>query len=248
MADSEPPEHPPTAEESSFGERQSGPVALLAQVTRALTALPDDADDAALLASLGQAVVPVLGDAVALFVVGAGADLRLVGVAPPETSIGRQLAAQIGGQASSPDASSTLMTAVAPPGTGGQRDGVLAVGRADPSRAFTADDLAVVEVLGALVVQQRAMRAGIGREAALRQELEAAALAGRELAHSLNNDLTMPVGVVELLLDRSGISADLFEMLQAAAKDLTALEDHVRAFHDQMRAASNRVASLPPGS
>jgi len=31
-------------------------------------------------------------------------------------------------------------------------------------------------------------------------------------------------------------------MLEAASKDLAALEEHVRAFHDQMRAFSRRSA------
>lgn len=45
----------------------------------------------------------------------------------------------------------------------------------------------------------------------------------------------MPVGVVELLMDRSDFSPDLREMLQAASKDLAALEQHVREFHLLMR-------------
>jgi hypothetical protein len=123
----------------------------------------------------------------------------------------------------------------------GRSAGLLVVCSTDRGRAYTDDDLERAVVLAALIGGWLAARAGARREAGLRRELEGAALAGRELAHLLNNDLTMPVGVVELLLDRSGLSADLYEMLQAASKDLGALEAHVRAFHDRMRASSRRT-------
>jgi signal transduction histidine kinase len=126
---------------------------------------------------------------------------------------------------------------------------LLAVASADPARRYSGDDRAAIEVLGALVAARRAGRRQAARQADLRQQVETVALAGRELAHALNNDLTMPVGVVELLLDRSGIPPELREMLQAAAKDLTALEQHVRDFHGLMRASSTGVpvGSPPPG-
>jgi hypothetical protein len=61
------------------------------------------------------------------------------------------------------------------------------------------------------------------------------------LAHLLNNDLTMPVGVIELLLDRNDSTPDLREMLRAAAHDLGALEQHVRAFHELTREHTSRL-------
>ena len=80
----------------------------------------------------------------------------------------------------------------------------------------------------------------------LQQQIEEGTIAGRELAHRLNNDLTMPVGVVELLLDRGLPGSDLQEMLEAASKDLAALEQHVRAFHEQMRDQSSGPAGPRP--
>jgi hypothetical protein len=127
----------------------------------------------------------------------------------------------------------------------GRSAGLLAICSTDRGCTYTDDDLERAEVLAALIGGWLAARAGARREAGLRRELEGATLAGRELAHLLNNDLTMPVGVVELLLDRSGLSADLYEMLQAASKDLEALEAHVRAFHDRMRASSGHAAGSP---
>jgi hypothetical protein len=110
--------------------------------------------------------------------------------------------------------------------------------------------LQLADVLAALVSGWRAARAQRRRAAALRSQLDEAAFAGRELAHTLNNSLTMPVGVVELLLDRSTLSADLQEMVQAAAADLQALEQHIRGFQEQMRAhTSGRLRTgsvLPP--
>ena len=266
MVDTELPEPTGMAAQSRRDEHQSGPAALLAQVTRVLAAVPEDADDAVLLERLGDVVVPALGDVVALFVADVATAPRLAGVAPRAASLARQVTAEAerrpervseyvaqadgrGARLVTTGTFASLVAAaseiVAPLGGGGQRDGVLAIGTTDPGRAYTADELAAVEVVAVLVANQRTARALARREETLRRELEAAAMAGRELAHTLNNDLTMPVGVVELLLDRSGISPDLFEMLQAASKDLAALEEHVRAFHDQMRAASLRVSAPP---
>ena len=135
---------------------------------------------------------------------------------------------------------------VAPLGTGAERDALLAIGSVDRGRQYDAADLATVEVLAALVAGRRTVRALILRAAHLRQQIEEGALAGRELAHRLNNDLTMPVGVVELLLDRGAPSSDLQEMLEAASKDLAALEQHIRAFHEQMRGQSGGPTGARP--
>jgi len=94
-------------------------------------------------------------------------------------------------------------------------------------------------VLAALLTASRSIRELARREAALREQLDANAQAGRQLAHRLNNDLTMPVGVVELMLDRGTAGADLQEMLEAASNDLAAIERHVNAFHDEIRGRSS---------
>ena len=125
---------------------------------------------------------------------------------------------------------------VAPLDGDGSAGELLVIRSADPGRRYDEAERAAAEVLAALVGARRTARRQAAREARLRQQIETMALAGRELAHALNNDLTMPVGVIELLMDRTSFSPDLKEMLEAAAKDLAALEQHVRAFHDLMRA------------
>jgi hypothetical protein len=105
-------------------------------------------------------------------------------------------------------------------------------------------------VVAALVSTWRSNRDLRRRTDLLRDNLDAAAHAGRDLAHTLNNSLTMPVGVVELLLDRSTLSAELQEMVQAASSDLASLERHIREFQNQMRTySSGRMHAgslLPP--
>jgi hypothetical protein len=126
----------------------------------------------------------------------------------------------------------------APLGSGGHGDGVLVIGSLGRRRRPDAADLTTVELLAALVRDRRACRELARREAALRRRLEEATLAGRELAHLLNNDLTMPIGVVELLLDGTDLPAELHAMLEAASEDLAALERHVRTFHQLIRTQS----------
>jgi hypothetical protein len=191
-------------------DRQAGGVSavpgVLAAAARALAGAPEDADDAALLAILARAIVPALGDVV---------EVRRLG---ERAQAGQQpeLVAPLGGDAS--------------------RGDLLVIRSTDPAREYGEAERSAAEVLAALVGARRAAGRQAAREAMLRQQVETLSLAGRELAHALNNDLTMPVGVIELLTDRTGFSPDLQEMLQAAAKDLAALEQHVRTFHDLMRA------------
>jgi signal transduction histidine kinase len=113
-------------------------------------------------------------------------------------------------------------------------------------RPLPPDPLALAAVLRGLIGGWRAASLAHQRAARAQERLEGAALAGRELAHALNNSLTMPVGVVELLLDRGVLSADLQEMIQAAASDLQALERQIRAFQELMRAQSD--GGMHPGS
>jgi hypothetical protein len=128
---------------------------------------------------------------------------------------------------------------LAPLGSDARRGALLTIGTTDERRRYAEPDLATVEVLAALLKGKRTARELARREARLQQQLEEGTLAGRELAHLLNNDLTMPVGVMELLMDRGTISGELQEMIQAAVKDLAALEQHVRGFHDLMRVRSS---------
>jgi len=136
---------------------------------------------------------------------------------------------------------------VAPLNSGAEPDALLILGSTDPDRRYDTADLATVEVLAALLSARRTIRELARRESALREQIDANAQAGRQLAHRLNNDLTMPVGVVELLLDRGTAGPDLQEMLEAASNDLAAIERHVNAFHDEMRGRTTGPASGSAG-
>jgi signal transduction histidine kinase len=247
--------HPPEAYEPWNG---AAIPALLAAVSRALAQGHDDDEDTDLLARLARVVVPVLGDLVVLYAQDDPNAVRLAGAAPADATVTQRLRHRA--ELSVPPLSATAIRAfhrtvgiaseiVAASTHGVQPGWLLAIGSADPTRRYGEAERAAIEVVGALVAARRVRRGQAAREAALRQQIETVALAGRELAHALNNDLTMPVGVVELLLDRSGVTPELREMLQAAARDLTALEQHVRDFHDVMRASSTgaTVARRSPG-
>ena len=201
----------------------------LAVAARALAAAAEDSDDAALLAILGQAVVPSLGDVVALYAADRSGGFRLIGSAPDDAPPVPGFRARAEQQAG------LVAEIVAQIGSDAAPDGLLLIGSTDPGRQYDDVGRSAVVALAAIVTIRRAASRQAMRDAKLRQQVESMVLAGRELAHLLNNDLTMPVGVVELLLDRKSASPDLQEMLQAAAHDLAALERHIRAFHDQMR-------------
>jgi hypothetical protein len=201
---------------------------VLAGAARALAEAPVDADDGVLLAILGRAVVPALGDVVALYATDASGTYSLIGAAPDEAPPERRPGERSG-------------ELVAPLGGDAPGDGLLVVRSTDPERRYDDAHQSAVEVLAAIVTLRQVARRQAGQAAALRQQVESMVLASRELAHLLNNDLTLPVGVVELLMDRSASSPDLQEMLQAASHDLAALERHIRTFHDQLRERSRSM-------
>lgn len=230
----------------------------LARVTRALAGAPPDADDRALVTILGQTLVPSLGEVVALYAADADERVRLVDVAPadaepairlrayleqqPDTVSGYAAVLRLGRptpvRSVGADAAGLRAEIAVPLGGGAGRASLLTIGATNPRRQYAPADLAALDVLASLLGTRRAARDFAALEAASRQLLQETVAAGRELAHRLNNDLTMPVGVVELLLDRTPASSDLREMLLAASKDLAALERHIRSFHDQMRRVS----------
>ncbi|MCC7371019.1 MAG: hypothetical protein IT306_21575 [Chloroflexi bacterium] len=57
--------------------------------------------------------------------------------------------------------------------------------------------------------------------------LEGVQLAAREIAHLLNNDLAVAVGLVELLQERDDLPAHLRDMLFGAAQSLDSAARHV---------------------
>jgi hypothetical protein len=229
---------------------------VLARVAQSLAGASADVDDRALVTILGQTVVPGLGHVVALFAADAGEHVQLVEAAPagaePATRLRAHLERYPDGasvyaevlrtgcptsvRSAGADAAGLSAEMAAP--LGGGSAGLLTIGTTDAGRQYALADLLVLEVLASLLGARRAARDLALREAASRQRLQETVAAGRELAHRLNNDLTMPVGVVELLLDRTPLSSDLREMLVAASKDLAALEQHIRSFHDQLRHSS----------
>lgn len=229
---------------------------LLALATRALAARQDTPDDDAVLALVRPSVLPALGEVAALLALGDGGAVHLAGVATAEASLGQRLSSQAGRHPQADGLASIIaegrpriMSGVqpfgpsvgiqaamaAPIGSGSGPDALLFVGWTAPGRQYDAADLDTLEVLAGLLTARRTLRELTRRETTLRQQLEAGAQAGRLLAHRLNNDLTMPVGVVEVLLDRGMAGPDLQEMLEAAAHDLAAMEQHIREFHDEMR-------------
>lgn len=229
---------------------------LLALATRALAARSDAPDDDALLALVQPVVVPALGELAALLTLGAGDTVHLAGVVTAENGLRQRLNASTpqhldaagfvsivaGGQPRIMPGPQTFgpgaglqATMAAPIGGGAGPDALLLVGSTNPGRQYAAADLATLDVLAGLLTAARTVRNLTRRETRLRQQLEAGVQAGRLLAHRLNNDLTMPVGVVELLLDRGTAGPELQEMLEAASHDLTAIEQHIREFHDAMR-------------
>jgi hypothetical protein len=252
-----------------------GTVGLLALVVRALGNAPTDADDATLFDLIGPALIgpaarPALGELAALLTTDRTGAVTLAGVAASDAALGRHLGAALEQRAGAASFAEVVARGgplllgnsrslwpvpgiasemVAPFGSGGNKgdhDALLVIASTHPARDYEADDQTTLEVLVALLASRRAVRDLTRREATLQQQIDAAAQAGRLLAHRLNNDITMPVGVVELLVDRGTAGPELQEMLEAAAKDLAAIEEHIRAFHEEMRARSGAPAAPQP--
>ena len=120
-----PDAQPPVAHPPGDGAALPG---VLADAARALAAAPADADDAVLLAIVGEAIVPALGDVVTLY----AGDGRPIGVAPVDVPLG--LAAEI----------------VAPLGDA-MTDGLLAIGSSDATRIYTDAERSAADVIAALL-------------------------------------------------------------------------------------------------
>lgn len=129
----------------------------------------------------------------------------------------------------------------------GERIGLLLLARTATAARYSEVDVLLVEMLAAQLGAALAAQQHAARATTAIQRLEETVRTGRDLAHTLNNDLTMPIGTLELLLDRGAFSADAAEMLKAASQDLAALETHVRQFHDQLRAMVGEPPVSPPG-
>jgi len=65
--------------------------------------------------------------------------------------------------------------------------------------------------------------------------LEGVILAARELAHVLNNDLTVPVGLVDVLLEETDLPLRVATPLQAIAEGLESALQHIDQFRQVLR-------------
>ena len=84
---------------------------------------------------------------------------------------------------------------------------------------------------------ERALRESEMRLAATQRQgqLEGIALSARTLAHLLNNDLALPIGVIELLQQHPGVPASLRDLVRDAIEGLRAAVAHVAALQQVVR-------------
>ena len=71
--------------------------------------------------------------------------------------------------------------------------------------------------------------------------LEGVQLAAREMAHLLNNDLAVAVGLIELLQERPDLPPHLRELLDEAAGSLDSAAQHVSDLQTVVRVATKET-------
>ena len=87
-------------------------------------------------------------------------------------------------------------------------------------------------------VESLEMLAGVAAAALVgleRAQLVAVALAARELAHVLNNDLALPVGALELLKEDPTLPLHLSQLVEEAGAGLASAAGHVRRLQQVVR-------------
>ncbi|MCC6179598.1 MAG: GAF domain-containing protein [Chloroflexi bacterium] len=131
---------------------------------------------------------------------------------------------------------------VAPLAFGGRLLGMLVLGLTSERACYLDDDAPLVEGIGRQVAhavdaanQRRQFATRETELVRLRGTYDTLVQAARELSHALNNDLTLPIGALELLQARADLAADVRELMTAAASDLGTAEARVRAFHTLAR-------------
>lgn len=84
---------------------------------------------------------------------------------------------------------------------------------------------------------ERALRASEQRLAATQRQgqLEGIALSARTVAHLLNNDLALPIGVIELLQQHPGVPPSLRDLVRDAIEGLRAAVAHMAALQQVVR-------------
>jgi GAF domain-containing protein len=105
--------------------------------------------------------------------------------------------------------------------------GCLGVSSTQPAKRFTARDGELLELIASF-----AAAALVGLE---RARLLTVTLTARELAHRLNNDLSLPVGMVELLLQDPTLPARARGMLEQTAVGLEAAVQHISQLQQLVR-------------
>jgi len=128
----------------------------------------------------------------------------------------------------------------------GKATGLLVVGSTGRARRYAPAERSTIELFATLAASVLAVWDLERREAALRARLDDLVHAARELAHDLNNTLTLPVGSIEIVLDRPELGGELREMMAAAASDLAAAEQQIRAFHGLVRGESTSLPGSRP--
>jgi len=124
--------------------------------------------------------------------------------------------------------------------------GLLLLGTTNRSRPDGDAVTSLIGLLASMASAGLAAAASARHEAALNARVDVLVQAARELAHVVNNDLTLPVGAIEIMIDRPDNPPELLEMLTAAASDLAAAEEHIRGFHQIARSEAPLVPRQGP--
>jgi len=109
----------------------------------------------------------------------------------------------------------------------GRLVGTLAIRTGRTGLAFSHENVESLEMLAGV-----AAAALVGLE---RAQLLAVALAARELAHVLNNDLALPVGAMELLREDPALLPHLRQIVEEASLGLASAAGHVRRLQQVVR-------------
>ncbi len=95
---------------------------------------------------------------------------------------------------------------------------------------------------GDAVTAAAAIVRGLLRDRELEQaRLEGVQLAAREMAHLLNNDLAVAVGLIELLQERPELPPHLRELLDEAAGSLDSAAHHITDLQTVVRVATKET-------
>jgi GAF domain-containing protein len=111
------------------------------------------------------------------------------------------------------------------------------------SLALSLADQAAIAIENARLHQAALEAAGLEAEA--RGRLEGISLTARELAHLLNNDLAVPVGLVELLQRQRSDLHGLGDMLDEAARGLEAAVERIRRLQQVVRVETKQTPVGP---